>query len=70
MSDSIDHAVGLEIVVKLGDGVKASQPIMRLFSPPEKYEKVARSLLNAITIADEPPVVNPLIVERIRASPV
>ncbi len=34
MSDSIDHGVGLEVLVRVGDRVQQGQPILRLFSRP------------------------------------
>jgi pyrimidine-nucleoside phosphorylase len=65
MSDKLDHAVGLEMLVRLGDEVSAGQPIVRLFGPAEKIEPIRAHLAAAVCIADEPPPLYPLIAERI-----
>jgi thymidine phosphorylase len=65
LGDVLDHAVGLEMLVRLGDEVEVGQPIMHVFAKPEAAAKVRAELLSAITISDnrvDPP---PLIVERI-----
>jgi pyrimidine-nucleoside phosphorylase len=65
LGDKIDFSVGLEMMVRLGDTVEKSQPLVRIFAKPEAAAEVKRDVLAAITIDDtrnEPP---PLIVERI-----
>jgi pyrimidine-nucleoside phosphorylase len=65
LGDVLDHSVGLEMLVRLGDEVEIGQPIMQVFAKPEAAAKVHAELLSAITISDnrvDPP---PLIVERI-----
>jgi pyrimidine-nucleoside phosphorylase len=65
MTDRIDHAVGLELLLRLGDRVEAGQPLVRVFGPPERVERVEPQLVAAIAVADEPPPEQPLIAERI-----
>ena len=36
MTDKIDHAVGLEMLVRIGDRVEAGQPVVGVFAPREK----------------------------------
>jgi pyrimidine-nucleoside phosphorylase len=65
MTDRIDHAVGLEMLVRLGDEVAASQPLVRLFGPTDKVHPVQDHLASAIHIGGVPPPAHPLIAERI-----
>jgi len=50
MGDEIDHSVGLEILVRLGDVVSAGTPMVRVFS--EHPEVVTAAIRKAITIKD------------------
>lgn len=62
MTDMIDHSVGLEMLVRIGDRVDAGQPLMNIFTPhPERH---AGAIRDAITIGDsaEP---RPLIVDTV-----
>ncbi len=65
MTDKVDHGVGLEMLVRLGDRAQAGQPLVRVFGSREQYEHVRPLVEHAVTIADEPPVVGPLVVERV-----
>jgi pyrimidine-nucleoside phosphorylase len=65
MSDSIDHSVGFEMHVRLGDNVSRGQPLVRIFAPPSKAAAIRPRLEAAFTLADEPQPIPPLIVERI-----
>jgi len=65
MTDTIDHAAGLEMLVRLGDKVTAGQPLIRVFGPAEKVQRVRLQLVAAIALRDEPPALLPLIAERI-----
>ncbi len=65
MTDRIDHAVGLEMLVRLGDEILAGQPIVRLFGPADKAHHVRMNLAAAVHIIDTPPPTHPLIAERI-----
>ncbi len=62
--DKIDHSVGIEMHVKLGEQVESGQPLATLLahSPTEHFvDRVRRTIL----IGDSVPAAPPLIVERI-----
>ncbi len=43
LSDSVDHSVGIEMLVKVGESVEAGQPLLRQFtSEPERFESQLR----------------------------
>jgi pyrimidine-nucleoside phosphorylase len=62
MGEQIDHSVGLEMLVRLGDHVDAGQPLVRIFS--RNPESVVSQIRSAIRI-DSTGTVPPLIRERI-----
>ena len=64
LGDAIDHATGLEMLVRLGDRIDAGEPLVRVFAKSDAAARVVREVAAAITIGDdaiEPP---PLIAER------
>ncbi len=66
-SDKIDPAVGFSEVVRLGHGVQAGQPLLRLHAAREDAALAAEAaVLKAITLGQTAPVVPPLIHERSR----
>jgi pyrimidine-nucleoside phosphorylase len=65
LGDKLDHSTGLEMLTRLGDRVDAGQPLARVFAKPLIAERVRHTLLEAIQLADEPPNVEPLILDRI-----
>ena len=65
LTDAIDHSVGLEMLVRIGDEVSSGQPFVRVFAPPAKFDEVAPRLRSAIAIGDEPTDPPLLIVERL-----
>ena len=65
LSDQLDHSTGLEMLARLGDKIDAGQPLARIFAKPMIAERVRHTLLEAIQLADEPPKVGPLILDRI-----
>jgi pyrimidine-nucleoside phosphorylase len=65
MTDKIDHAVGLEMLVRLSDRVTAGQPTVRVFATREQVAHVQPMIEQAIAIQGEPPAAGPLIIERI-----
>jgi thymidine phosphorylase len=65
MSDKIDHSVGLEMLVRIGDRIEAAQPIARVFAPAERIDHVRRTIASAFTMSAHPVPSLPLIVERI-----
>jgi pyrimidine-nucleoside phosphorylase len=67
LGDKIDHSVGLEMLVRLGDRLERDQPVARILAPPNKMELGMKMIGEAITIGEEPHPVPPLIVERIEA---
>ncbi len=65
VSDKIDHSVGLEMLVRLGDRVEVGQPLARVFSDSDGASRGANRVRESFTIGDEPLKMSPLIVERI-----
>jgi pyrimidine-nucleoside phosphorylase len=65
MTDPIDHAVGLEMLVRIGDHLESGQPFVRVFAPHDKYERTRGMIAAAITLSDQPVPPLPLIAERI-----
>lgn len=64
LTDSIDHSVGLEMLVRLGEPVEKGQPWIRVFAPQSKFDQIELRLSAALTIDDECPPPTPLILER------
>jgi len=64
--DQVDHSVGLEMLVRLGDEVAMGQPLVRIFA--KDAENVSDSIREAIVIRDEPPESTSLITGRIAHS--
>jgi pyrimidine-nucleoside phosphorylase len=66
LTDKVDPAVGLEMLVRLGDNVKPGDPLVRMFAKPGPPQHAASAVVRrAITIADVPPATQPLILERV-----
>jgi pyrimidine-nucleoside phosphorylase len=63
--DRIDHSVGIEMLVRLGDRVEVGQPLARVFARPECATTARSCLSAAIHIADKSPSPAPLILGRI-----
>jgi pyrimidine-nucleoside phosphorylase len=56
--DSIDHSVGLELLVRIGDQVKVGQPVARIFAHESERDAATVMVVDAITIgssAVQPP---------------
>jgi len=64
-SDEIDHAVGLEMLVRLGDGVTVGQPLANLFARAGQVELAQSMIHGAISVAAEPVSSPPLILESV-----
>ena len=62
MGDPIDHSVGLEMLVRIGDRVQSRQPLVRIFA--RDSASVEESVRRAITISDQG-CASELIVDRI-----
>jgi thymidine phosphorylase len=65
LDDLLDHSTGLEMLVRLGDRVDAGQPLVRVFARPDGAEPVRAMIPAALRLADDPPTVGPLILERV-----
>ena len=65
VDQSIDHSVGLEMLVRLGDRVEHGQPLVNLFARAENRDAALAQVRSAIQIAKEPCAPTPLIAERI-----
>jgi pyrimidine-nucleoside phosphorylase len=65
MTDPIDHRVGLEVLVKIGERVTAGQPLVRVFAAPDKFEQNRGLIAAAISLSDEPCQPPALIAERV-----
>lgn len=65
LTDLIDHSVGLEMLVRIGDEIASGQPLVRVFAPPAKFDEVATRLRTAITIGDDSTETPLLIAERL-----
>jgi pyrimidine-nucleoside phosphorylase len=65
VGDAVDHSVGLEMLVRVGDKVERDQPLVQIFAKPADRDWAARSVADAIQINPEPCAPLPLIVERI-----
>ncbi|UOA31039.1 Thymidine phosphorylase [Sulfitobacter sp. DSM 110093] len=65
-ADQIDPAVGLSEVLRLGDQVRAGQPLAMIHAArPEAADTAKAAVLAAITLGDTPVKVPDLILERI-----
>nr|UXE44375.1 pyrimidine-nucleoside phosphorylase [uncultured bacterium] len=64
-TDGIDPSVGFEFLVRLGETISAGQTFVRMFAHGHGREQAATLMHEAIAIADEPPAVAPLVLERI-----
>ena len=69
MNAPIDHGVGLEIHVGVGDLVEPDQLLARVFAREAERELVSRMILEAISIEPEPVLPNELILAHIPCSP-
>jgi thymidine phosphorylase len=65
MTDAVDHSVGLEMLVRIGDPVENGQPLLRVFASSEKCNRVRGILGAAVSVSEQPVPSPPLIVDRI-----
>ena len=61
MTDRIDHGVGLEMLVRIGDRVELGQPLVKVFASESQCNAVKPMIRNAIHIREEP-VTPPLLI--------
>lgn len=66
--DTVDAAVGLEVLVRRGDPVEAGTPLARIHArQPSPHTEAA--VVQAFSIADQPVAPAPLVLDRIVADP-
>ena len=47
MSDTIDHSVGVEMLIRIGDQIERGQPLMRQFTvEPSRFDADLRSCIS------------------------
>ncbi len=63
LTDHIDHSVGLELLVRIGDRVERNQPLVRIYS--RTPERISAAVQRSIEIAGSATPL-PLIADRIR----
>ncbi len=68
LGEAVDHSVGIEMQVRLGDEVRAGQPLMHVFCRNELWSPVQHLLAGTVTIGDDAVDVPPLIVEYVDAA--
>jgi pyrimidine-nucleoside phosphorylase len=67
VEDPVDPAVGVMLIVRPGDAVRAGDPVLELhFRDSVRLEAAKRLASQAITIGDEPPAKGRLIVGEVR----
>jgi pyrimidine-nucleoside phosphorylase/thymidine phosphorylase len=68
MNSAIDHAVGVVLHKKTGDGLALGEPLCTLFVNDEsQLDAASRMILEAYSIAESPAAPLPVIVERVAA---
>jgi len=65
LGDTLDHSIGLEMLVRLGEQVDVGEPLVRIFAQPDAVAQVERELVSAITIGDDAVDPPPLITEHV-----
>lgn len=64
--DTIDPGVGITILHKPGEAVAEGEPVLRLtYRHPARLEEALRVLEGAITVSDEAPAEQPLVIDRV-----
>ncbi len=64
--DGVDAAAGVVCLAKPGDAIRTGQPLLELHtSDPDRVPGGLAALDDGISVADEPPVVSPLVIERV-----
>ncbi len=63
--DKLDHSVGLEMLVRIGDKVEPSQPLVNLFAPDAMRKKIGEMIQSAIEFSDSPVAEPKLIIDKV-----
>lgn len=66
LADRVDPSVGLEMLVRLGDPIRAGEPLVRLFAGSRGREAAAAMVRRAVSIAEARPTPGPLVAECVR----
>ena len=64
VSDSIDHSVGLEMLVKIGDPIQTGEPVVRIYANRFAVS-VKERVAHAVTIEEKQMPAPQLIIERV-----
>jgi pyrimidine-nucleoside phosphorylase len=65
LSDKIDHSVGIEVHVKIGDHVEKGQPLCTLYANKLGVEEASNTIKNAVNIISQPVKIPELCHDRI-----
>jgi thymidine phosphorylase len=66
--DTVSHAAGIRCLAKPGDYVRRGDPVLELHADdPARFAGAVAALDGALSVADEPPVPQPLIIEQVGA---
>jgi pyrimidine-nucleoside phosphorylase len=65
VSDAIDHSVGIETLVSIGDRVERGQPLANVFANQNGGPATCERIMSYFQIVDEPVTRPPLILDRI-----
>lgn len=60
MTDKIDHSVGLQMLVEIGDFVQLGEPLVKAFGSPDSIQYVTEQIGSSITLAEVAPAPSPL----------
>ncbi len=63
MGDPIDHSVGIEVLVRVGDRVKRGQPVLRVHCPVGYRKKYLGALIQAVQLNENAVEPLPLILQ-------
>ena len=63
--DNLDHSVGIEMFVRIGDTVETGQPIANLFAQPTDQQRIREMIQSAVVISTEEVAAPALLLERI-----
>lgn len=65
LSDKIDHGVGIEMYLKIGDRVEVNQPICKVYANDKGLEQAIHKIETAIKITEQQVIKQPLFRNRI-----
>ena len=65
LGDAIDHSVGLEMQVRIGDRIEAGESLARIFAPASKVAPAMEMVHRAIVVGEQETPPMQLIVEHV-----